>query len=306
MAGTVQLASSGGGSSYCVGGALFPSRRCYVQGSTAYFKQSSSLDSIGDVTTSFELSRLPPHTSVSVIAKQQMDTSNALGNANLVPWDTKKSGSMSVVNWVWVGSHTKDQMIEEKNSENGTMVVVLRIVGFLVMFLSLRLITYPLSVAPEILPCVGETISEIVGCALCCIDFSVAVAVSFTVIAVAWILARPAIGFGLLVVAALLFAAAWYVKSYYKKPGARTPRTYDPEAYPEAGNAMGTSARMASPLVSVAPAQQPGPTGQLMMAVCPQGTTPGQWVQVQGPDGRMYNVQVPAGVSPGQVFEYRV
>lgn len=54
------------------------------------------------------------------------------------------------------------------------------------------------------------------------------------------------------------------------------------------------------------PQDAPVPTEQMLLAVCPPGVSPGQWIQVPGPYGRLYNVQVPAGISPGQQFEWRM
>jgi len=253
------------------------------------FVDVSSQDSIGDVRTTFSQSAIVVGQSkVSIIAKQGPVTS---GHAQLQNWDTKLSGTMSQVNWAALGYETKDDMIADKDAENGSMVILLRFVGYFVMVLGLQLVTGPISLMPEVVPCCGEHLGSVVGCALCCINSMFSLALSLTVIGIAWILARPLLGLGLLAAAAAAVAGAWAVRSKFGKSSARSIVT-DPLV---AGS---------QPMQPV-PAQPVAAQSMQMQVICPDGAVAGQTVVVQA-QGRQYSVQVPPGVQPGQAFTIQI
>ena len=77
-----------------------------------------------------------------------------------------------------MGGLSKSDMINEKQSENGAMVIALRFVGFILMWLGLQLVTGPIALMPQIVPCCGEMIGEMVGCALCCMNCLISLALS--------------------------------------------------------------------------------------------------------------------------------
>lgn len=258
---------------------LFPNKQAVVVGpNKVQFESVTGQDSVGDVRTSFTCSVIQKDvTKVSVIAKQ--GTMSA-GSASLSPWDTGLSGTMSSVNWALLGYHTKQDMIDEKSTENGAMVMVLRLVGFVVMLLGLQLVTGPIALMPQVLPCVGELLGEVVGAALCCLNFMISLALSFTVIGAAWLMARPIFGIVLLLAAAaVVFLAHSLRKKYRSNP--RSPRIDEPF--------------MTGPAPQVQVAQQ-------VQVTCPPNVQPGQFLLVQGPGGQQRQVQVPPGVQPGQVF----
>ncbi|CAE7639391.1 Tmem43, partial [Symbiodinium sp. CCMP2456] len=245
------------------------------------FESVTGQDSVGDVRTSFTYSAIQKGvTKVSVIAKQDTMSPASTHIASLSPWNTGLSGTMSTVNWAQAGYHTKQDMIDAKSSENGAMVMILRLVGFVVMLLGLQLVTGPIALMPQVLPCIGELIGEVVGAALCCLNFMISLALSFTVIGAAWLMARPIFGIVLLLAAAaVVFLAHTLRKKHRSSP--RSPRIDEPFM------------TGAPPQVQVA---------QQVQVTCPPNVQPGQFLLVQGPGGRQCQVQVPAGVQPGQVF----
>jgi hypothetical protein len=94
-------------------------------------------------------------------------------------------------------------MIAQAEQENKALTWGLRFLGFIVMMIGLNLIFKPLSVLADVVPFLGSLVG--VGTGL--IAFLIAISISFTVIAIAWVFFRPLLGIGLLVVA----GAAAYV-----------------------------------------------------------------------------------------------
>eukprot|EP00933_Yihiella_yeosuensis_P032183 TRINITY_DN25764_c0_g1_i1.p1 TRINITY_DN25764_c0_g1~~TRINITY_DN25764_c0_g1_i1.p1 ORF type:complete len:471 (-),score=60.20 TRINITY_DN25764_c0_g1_i1:62-1294(-) len=249
------------------------------------------VDAIGDVETTFTQSDIRVfETEVSAIAltRRHGSSKNAV---DLIPWNTKLPGTMSTVNWAFLGRLTKGEIIEKKHSDNDAMVMILRLVGVVLMFLGLQLFTGPISLMPSIIPCCGEALSDIIGCALCCLNSLIAMSLSILVIAIAWLLARPLFGIMLLAVAAGFMAAARYFFNVGGKKGARAPHIQDPEAGQELQRPFG-EIPMATPVKAALN----------FAVVCPEGVGPGQTVQVTAPDGTVCMVQVPPGCEPGQTF----
>lgn len=277
---------------------LLPSKQVVV--GTAGSVQFSSVpgrDTVGDVRTTFTQSQMHVgFTQVAIIALQ--GSVNLGGNAQLKPWNTGLPGTMSVVDWAMMGGFSKSDMIDEKQSENGWMVIGLRILGFLLMWFGLQLVTGPIALMPQILPCCGEMIGEMVGCALCCMNLLISLSLSLTVIGVAWLMARPLLGVGLLLVAALAVFTAGMLRKKFRKD-ARDPAISQP-FMTEQGQANGIRMSGVAPVTAVAPQ-----TTQVQV-VCPQGVVAGQMLMIQCPDGVQRQVQVPAGVQPGQAFSVMV
>jgi len=261
---------------------VLPGKQATSAGSgTVQFSSSPGMNTIGDVRTTFTQSSIKAGvTQVSVIAKQAPASS---GDVSLRPWDTKLTGTMAIVNWATLGDKSKDEMITDKESENGALVVVLRFVGFLLMVLGLQLVTGPISLMPQVVPCCGEFLGEVVGGVLCCINSLIALALSLLVIGIAWLLCRPLLSFCLLAAAGAAVFGAMALRKKFSK-GARQPQ-------------------VSEPLVQ---AQAVAPVQQTFQVTCPEGVVPLQLLQIQAPNGAQYQVQIPAGVQPGQVFTVTV
>lgn len=242
------------------------------------YMQRPSL-STNDYRATFTMSAVSRGFPVSIIAQQ---SSGPL--SRLQPWDTKKSGTMSVVDWMTLGSSTQKEMIAAKEGENGAQVMILRCVGFVLMFFALVLITGPMAVMPDIIPCIGSCVSEIVGSILCMMNCCVALAVSLVVIGTAWIMARPLFGCGLFLAALCLASGVFYLKEKFKKNQART--------------AVQMPVEMTIPLTPSMPQYMP----VQVQVICPADAYPGKVIPVQALDGRTCQVQIPVGVAPGQAF----
>jgi hypothetical protein len=74
----------------------------------------------------------------------------------------------------------------------------------------------PVALAPDILPCTGPLISDLVGFLLCMTTAFVAALFSFPVSAVAWVYYRPAVGISLLCVAVTMLVLGAYFQRKHK------------------------------------------------------------------------------------------
>ncbi len=144
---------------------------------------------VGDTRIKFKVAK---PTTVSVIAKQVDNT--------FEPYSTKAGGSIELLQ---TGSHTSDAMIQKAQESNKTLTLVLRIVGFLLMFAGLTMIFKLLSVIADVLPILGD----IVGAGTGIISFLLAAILSLITIAIAWIVYRPLLGIILIVIAVGLAVA---------------------------------------------------------------------------------------------------
>jgi len=96
-----------------------------------------------------------------------------------------------------VGEFTAAAMFEAAQSENTMLAWLLRLAGFVVMFMGLRMIFTPLSVGLDVIPFLGN----VAGMGISLVSFLVALVLSLLTFAVAWIVYRPLLGIALVVVA---------------------------------------------------------------------------------------------------------
>jgi len=122
---------------------------------------------------------------VSVVAKQ---TGNALG-----PWQTSQGTTIALLD---KGTLTADQMFSSAESANETRTWIVRLLGFLCMFIGFGMIFKPLSVVADVVPFIGS----VVGMGTGIVAFALSAPLSLVTIAVAWIVYRPLLGVILLVV----------------------------------------------------------------------------------------------------------
>eukprot|EP00929_Paragymnodinium_shiwhaense_P043206 TRINITY_DN22252_c0_g1_i3.p1 TRINITY_DN22252_c0_g1~~TRINITY_DN22252_c0_g1_i3.p1 ORF type:complete len:388 (-),score=21.83 TRINITY_DN22252_c0_g1_i3:461-1624(-) len=164
---------------------------------------TSNEDSIGDVRTMFISAHVSIGNTISVVAKKQSYTASTTGA--LVPWITGLSGSTSVVDWVVSGSASLSEMIAEKRPAENVLVGRLRVMGGLLLFGSLQLLTGMISATPASLASiVGRLNRDTVGCGLCCMNVVLATLLLFFTVAMAWAVARPLISIFLPVAAGVL------------------------------------------------------------------------------------------------------
>ncbi|MCL2304994.1 MAG: TMEM43 family protein [Planctomycetaceae bacterium] len=164
-------------------GASDSSSMVHVNGNTVYLGSSPATPQIGDIRVTFK--QVLPAT-VSLIAKLCEDTFEPYVAAN-----GRHVGMLSV------GTHSLENMYSQAHSGNAIITWILRLVGFLAVFIGLTAITAPLAVLASVIPFLGN----LVGVGTWFFSLLFAVTWSLLVIAVAWLFYRPIIGIILLVVA---------------------------------------------------------------------------------------------------------
>merc|ERR1719335_2134084 len=83
-------------------------------------------------------------------------------------------GTQGTMNILKESKMTKQELLAAKAEENRMFTWILRALCWLLMFVSLQCMTGPIALAPEILPCVGEMIGDLIGTMLCCANCMIA------------------------------------------------------------------------------------------------------------------------------------
>jgi hypothetical protein len=155
-----------------------------------YFGINPAAPEIGDARVTFRVVR--PQV-VSVLARQNGDT--------LAPHDTSYGTQIYRIER---GAKTAQQMFAAAQAENAMRTWILRLVGFVVMFIGLALIFAPLGVMADVLPFLGGIVRLGTGIAA----FAMSLALSLVTMSIAWLFYRPLIGVPLLVGAIALIVVA--------------------------------------------------------------------------------------------------
>ena len=166
-----------------------------------YFGANPAQPQVGDVRIKFSVVEQGP---VSLVAAQNGDT--------FADYQTKAGGTIAMI---VSGNVPAQQMFEDAIATNTLVTWLVRLGGFILIWIGFGLLFAPLSVLADIVPLFGS----LVGAATGLIAFLLALAVALTVIAIAWVVFRPLLGITLLVlaVAALFFGFRAFGK---KKPQA--------------------------------------------------------------------------------------
>ena len=138
---------------------------------------------IGDMRVTFRV--VYPH-EISLIAKQHGDT--------FVDY-TAKNGKK--LNYLADGVKDAAEMFETARTNNKIMTWLVRIGGFLLMFIGLSMVLKPLSVLADVLPILGDIVEMGMGL----VAGLLALICALVTIAVAWLFYRPILGAILLAVA---------------------------------------------------------------------------------------------------------
>ena len=144
---------------------------------------------VGDVRISHEM--VKPQT-VSIIAKQV--------GTSFEPYRTSAGNDISMLR---MGTHSPESMFEAAISGNALLTWVLRVIGFVIMFIGFKLILGPLVVLADVVPIVGA----FVGVGTSIVSFLVAVPLTLITVAIAWVFYRPVLGVILLAAAAASIVA---------------------------------------------------------------------------------------------------
>ncbi len=151
---------------------------------------------VGDMRVTFKV--VLPH-EVSLVARQHGDS--------FVAYTAKNGKKISMLR---DGFADQSEMFAAAKSSGSMMTWIIRVVGFLLMFMGLSAVLRPLSVLADVLPLLGS----LVGMGTGLLAFLVSFVCAFLTAAVAWIVYRPVVGAVLLVGAA---AAAFLVVSKRKR-----------------------------------------------------------------------------------------
>ncbi len=140
---------------------------------------------MGDEKIMFQVAKTGPAT---VIAQQIQST--------LGPYKTKSGGT--IINMLRTGAHNAESMFAAARTQNMIMTWVWRFVGFFMMTLGLTAIFSSAAMWFRAIPVAGPLVAR--GASIA--GFLLAVSLTFVTISIAWIMARPLVGGGLLAAAA--------------------------------------------------------------------------------------------------------
>lgn len=139
---------------------------------------------VGDVRVRFEVTK--PQT-VSLVAQQR--------GAGFAPYRAKAGSTILLVE---EGEVPAGEMFAAARKANAITTWLVRLGGFLAMFLGLALVLRPISVIGSIVPLIGSVLGAGIGL----LSFAGAAVLSLVTIAFAWLAYRPLVGGFLLVLAA--------------------------------------------------------------------------------------------------------
>jgi hypothetical protein len=152
---------------------------------------------IGDARIKFSVVEPGP---VSVVAAQTGDS--------FAGYRTKAGGTIGMIA---TGEVSAQQMFEDAIATNTFVTWLVRLGGFVLIWIGFGLLFAPISVLADIVPIFGS----LVGAATGLVAFLLALAVALTVIAIAWVVFRPLLGISLLVIA--IVAAVFGFRAFGKK-----------------------------------------------------------------------------------------
>ncbi len=152
-----------------------------IHGGGIYIGDPSS-PSVGDVRITFFTAPPGVITVVGAQANTMIDTYK----------DKQMSGEIALIER---GKRSSEEMFKSAQESNYFLTWMLRVIGFILMFVGLRLAARPLAVLGSVIPFVGRVIGFGTGL----VAFFVALAFSAITIAIAWIFYRPLLAIALLV-----------------------------------------------------------------------------------------------------------
>lgn len=145
--------------------------------------KSPNAPSVGDVRVQFEAIKTGE---ASVLARQVKDT-----------FEEYLTSHGTGISRITSGVVSKDAMFAAAQAENTMMAWLLRLIGFVVMFVGTAAVLNPLKVLADVLPLAGK----VVGAGTGLVAFLISSVGSLTIIALSWLWYRPFLGVTLLVVA---------------------------------------------------------------------------------------------------------
>ena len=162
-----------------------------------YLGANPAQPQVGDVRIQFSV--VEPG-QVSLVAAQNGDT--------FAEYQTKAGGTIAMI---VSGNVPAQQMFADAIATNTLITWLVRLGGFILIWIGFSLLFAPLSVLADIVPLFGS----LVGAATGLIAFLLALAVALTVIALAWLVFRPLLGIVLLLIA--IVAAVFGFRAFGRK-----------------------------------------------------------------------------------------
>jgi len=109
------------------------------------------------------------------------------------------------------------EMLAAMQSDLDVLTTIMRMVTYFILFIGFALIGGPLSVAPDVVPCIGPYISGVAGCIVGIMAAFAALSLWALTTALAWLFYNPVYGILLLVVSAAATAAVISLSLKYKR-----------------------------------------------------------------------------------------
>ena len=177
-----------------------------IHGNGVYIGQNPASPEVGDTRVSFQVVE---QQTMSLVAEQIGDT--------FTSYATKYKPVLLVEQGVLSAA----EMFQRAHSQRTMIAFLIRLVGFIVIFIGLRSLAEPLATFADIIPCFGTLVGEAASCIIC----PFALAIALLVIGIAWIAYRPMVAIPAVVaIAGVMF---FYIR--------QTNRTAKPVFQPSAG-----------------------------------------------------------------------
>jgi hypothetical protein len=155
-------------------------------GETFYHGASSDAPEVGDMQVSYQVIKPQPF---SIVAGQNGDTLAPFSDAN-----------GQVIELIDAGTHDANSMFQEAKSEARMWTWILRGVGYLMMVIGITLLASPLAWLASLLP----FLAGIVEAGAFLVGLVIGTPLTLLTIAIAWVVHRPLVGGGLIVLGAAL------------------------------------------------------------------------------------------------------
>lgn len=163
-----------------------------IFGNMYFYGQDINNAKIGDMKISY--SYIPSGVTVSVIGKQE--------NSRIVAYKAKQKHFIELQ----MGTKSVEEMMNQLDSQNEQVTWIIRLGGFLMMFIGLSMLFRPLTIFADIIPFFASIVGVVTGFVL----FIVSLLLTIITISIAWFAYRPLLSLSLIAVAVLVIY--WVIK----------------------------------------------------------------------------------------------
>lgn len=132
------------------------------------------------------------------------------------------------------GVASKSQFFDSLESGSHAITVLLRLLGFLLIWFALSRLAGPLEVAADCIPCVGPFLGDSIAAIACCVTCPPACACALGVIGVVWVFMRPLVGIPLMLIFLVTVGAYAYFVSQQREKKRAAAEAQTQEAQQEA------------------------------------------------------------------------